>query len=85
MTEEVHAPVAVAPLVVVPADEFEEPFIQADARSGVKNAGILAMDEVGGDHLVRSVFEDSFKIGLGCLFHRSADFFVGGVLGSADG
>jgi hypothetical protein len=46
MSQEIDATIAVAPLVVVPADQFEKSFIEADSRAGIKNTRGLAMNEI---------------------------------------
>ena len=47
MAEKIDAAVAVAPLVIVPADQLEKSLIEADAGSGVEDAGVLAVNEIG--------------------------------------
>ena len=85
MLEEIDAAVAVAPLVVVPADQLEEPLVQADARARVEDAGGWAVDEVGRDHFILGVFQDVLEVGLGGLFHGGADLLVGGFFDGLDG
>jgi hypothetical protein len=46
MAKEIDAAVAVAPLVVVPANQLEKSFIEADSGAGIKNTGGLAVNEV---------------------------------------
>jgi hypothetical protein len=46
MSQEIDATIAVAPLVVVPADQLEKPFIEADSGAGIKNTRRLAMNEI---------------------------------------
>ena len=43
--QQVHAAVAVAPLVVVPADQLEEPAVQLDAAAGVEDTRRRVVDE----------------------------------------
>lgn len=85
MAKEIDAAVAVAPLVVVPADQLEKSFIEADSGAGIKNTGGLAVNEVGGDNFVRGVFQDAFEISFRGLFHGLANFLVRGVFGRANG
>jgi len=46
VAEEVDAAVAITPLVVVPADQLEEAFVQTDAGSGIKNTRGLTVNEI---------------------------------------
>lgn len=85
VAKEIDAAIAITPFVVVPADKFEESLVQTDSGTGIKDTGVLAVDEIGRDDFVRCIFEDSFEIGLRGLFHGPADFLVGGVLSGADG
>lgn len=84
MAEKIDAAVAVTPLVIVPADQLEKSLIEADAGGGVEDAGVLAMNEIGRNHFVRSVFEDAFQVGFGGFFHGLANFGIGGVFADAD-
>src|SRR5450759_546626 len=60
---QLDGPVAVAPLVVVPADELEEALVQLDGAAGIVDAGALVVDEVTGNDLVGGVAEDALEIG----------------------
>ncbi len=84
MAEKIDAAVAVAPLVIVPADQLEKSLIEADAGGGVEDAGVLAVNEIGRDHFVRGVFEDAFQVGFGGFFHGLANFGVRGVFGCSN-
>ena len=81
MAKEIDAAVTVAPLVVVPADQLEKSFIEADSGAGIKNTGGLAVNEVGGDNFVRGVFQDALEVGLAGLLHGGGDLLVAGLLG----
>ena len=85
VAEKVDTAVAVAPLVVVPTDEFKESFIQAHTRGGVENTGGRAVNEVGGNNFIGGVEEDALEISLRSFLHGLADFLVGSVFGGADG
>src|SRR5206468_11634234 len=83
--EQVGHAATVPPLVVVPAHELEEAFVQLDARAGVVNGRGGAVDEVAAHHFVGGVFEDAFEVGFCGLFHRSGDGRVAGFLHGAHG
>src|SRR5262245_43992812 len=51
-TQQIDAPVRVAPLVVVPAYQLEESAIQLDPGTRVKDAGCLVVNEIAGDDLI---------------------------------
>eukprot|EP00414_Alexandrium_minutum_P012034 CAMPEP_0113826838 /NCGR_PEP_ID=MMETSP0328-20130328/4462_1 /TAXON_ID=39455 /ORGANISM="Alexandrium minutum" /LENGTH=83 /DNA_ID=CAMNT_0000794817 /DNA_START=370 /DNA_END=617 /DNA_ORIENTATION=- /assembly_acc=CAM_ASM_000350 len=56
---EVHEPVAVAPLVVVPGYQLDEGVVQGDAGGPVEDRGELAGVEVRGDDVVLGVGQDA--------------------------
>src|ERR1700677_4440111 len=72
--DEIHAAVAVAPLVVVPAHELEELAVQLDARTRVKNARVRVVDEVARGDFVLGVGKDALEVGLARFFHSGCDF-----------
>src|SRR5687767_3724075 len=74
--EQVHAAIAVAPLVVVPAHELEEAAVQSDATAGVEDRAVRIVDKVTTDHFVGGITEDPLEIGLTRLLHRGADLLV---------
>ena len=53
--------VGIAPLVVVPGDQFHEGAVQCDAGFGVKHAGVAFADEVGGYDLLVGVGHHAFQ------------------------
>ena len=85
LLEQIHAAVAVAPLVVVvPADELEEGAVQLDAAASVEDAGTDIVNEIGRDDFVFRVAQNSFEIGLAGRLHCRADFFVACRFGRLD-
>ena len=85
VAEKVDTAVAVAPLVVIPTNEFKESFIQAHTRGGVENTRGRAVNEVGGNNFIGGVEEDALEISLRSFLHGLADFLVGSVFGGANG
>src|ERR1035437_5939797 len=77
--QEVRHAAAIAPLVVVPAYQLEEPLVQLDAGALIVNGGGLAVDEIRADHFIFGVFENAFEVGLAGLLHRGADLSVAGL------
>ena len=75
-THHVEAFVGVAPLVVVPSDDFEEGVVQRNAGISVKHAGAGLTAEVGGHHFVFGVAQDAFQRAFGLGLHFGADFGV---------
>ena len=69
--DEVTDLVGVSELVVVPADELDEPGTELDARVGVEDGGLGGSHEILADDHVLGVGEDSLHGGLGCLRARS--------------
>src|ERR1051325_152836 len=55
---------AVAPFVVVPAHELEEPFVQLDAGTLVEDRRRLAMDEVRAHDFILRVIENALQVRL---------------------
>src|SRR5262249_45834583 len=74
--QQVDAAVGVAPFVVVPRDELEEPAVQLDPAAGVEDARSRVVDEVGGNHVVVGVLQDALEVRLGGPLHRGADLLV---------
>lgn len=68
--EQVEDTTAVAPLVVVPADELDEVLVERDAGLGVEDGRGGVAVHVRGDDLVLGVGEDSceFLLALLCSF-----------------
>jgi hypothetical protein len=56
---EVEDTTAVAPLVVVPADELDEVLVEGDASLGVEDGGVGVAEEVGRDDIVLGIGEDA--------------------------
>ena len=75
---EIDHAVAVAPLIVIPADELEELAVQLDAATGVEHGTALVVDEVGAHHFVAGPAENALEVGLAGLLHGGADFLVAG-------
>ena len=85
VAQEVSDTVAVAPFVVVPAEQLEKLAVELDAGAGVKDRGGRAMDEVRADDFVFGVFEDVFEVAFAGFFHGRGDFSVAGFLDGFDG
>src|ERR1051325_1449088 len=79
-----HA-IAVAPFVVVPADQFEKPFVQLNARAFIINRGGIAVNEIAADHFVLGRFQDSLEVSLAGPLQRFADLSVTGVATRSNG
>ncbi len=77
---------AVAPFVVVPADELEEVAVQLDTtcRPSKMLERVLWMKSLETTSSV-GVAEDALQVGLAGLLHGGADFLEAGVLGGLDG
>ena len=85
VVSEVHHPVGVAPLVVVPGDHLHELGRELDAGLGVEDGGQLAGDEVLGDDIFVGVAEDALHGAFGSFLHFLADLIVGARLAELDG
>ena len=77
---EINDAVAIAPFVIVPADQLEEALVEFHAGALVEDGGRLVVDEVAADDLVFGVFQDVLEIRLARAPHRRCDFFVARVL-----
>src|SRR5438876_8649703 len=66
----------VTPLVIVPGNELEEPFIEFDARAFIVDRRCFGMDEIGADDFFVSGFEDAFQITLAGLLHCGRNFCI---------
>src|SRR3974377_921432 len=77
--------VAVAPLVVVPADQFEEVAVQLDTRARIENARTRVGNEVARNNLFVGIPENSFEGPFARRLHRGADLLVARRLFSTNG
>src|SRR5207247_1405768 len=82
--DQVDALVRVAPLVVVPGDDFEEGLVELDAGFGVEHRRARLTHEVGRDDLLFGVAEDALHFVFGGGFHRLADVIVRSFLDELD-
>ena len=58
-TEEVQNTAGVAPLVVIPCNEFDEVFVERDAGGSIENAGMVISIQVGGHKRILRVSHDA--------------------------
>ena len=77
--------VGIAPLIVIPRNEFDEGRVEGDAGFGVEDRGLSFATEVCADDFLIGVAEDAFERAFGGGFDGSADFLVGGWLVELDG
>src|SRR6478736_8853314 len=82
---EVDDLVRVAPLVVVPGDDFDEGLVERDARFGVEHGGVDLTHEVGRNDLFVGVAEDALHLAFGGGLHGLADVVVAGFFVELDG
>ena len=81
---QVDQAVAVAPLVVVPAEDLGG--VAEDlGDAGVKDARGRVGDDVGGDDRVLGVLEDAGEVALGRSLDRGVDLLGRGLAGQRDG
>ena len=78
--EQVSHAIGVAPLVVVPADELEEVFVQLHAGALIVDARVGAVNEVRAHDGILGVSQYAFEVGLARVFHVRRDFRVAGAL-----
>eukprot|EP00906_Rhabdomonas_costata_P017046 RCo024528 len=87
--QQVHNTVGVAPLVVVPRDDLEEPLLPGEVvlQSGlaVVDRRPLVVDEVRAHQLLIGVPQDALQVGLAGLLHHPVDLLDRGVLGQRHG
>jgi len=62
VAEQVEHTTAVAPLVVVPADELDEVLVQADAGLGVEDGRGRVTVQVAGDEVVLAILKDACRL-----------------------
>src|SRR4029453_2682379 len=77
VTSKIDAAFAIAPLVVIPANQLEEAAAHLYARAGVEDARAAVMDEISRNDFIFGITKDTFEVSLACLFHGGADFLVG--------
>ena len=77
--------VGVAPLVVVPGDELDEPGVEHDASLGVEDGGDGAADEVLRHEVLISVSKEALHVTVSTALDLLADILVGGLLGQLGG
>jgi len=82
--EEVANTPRVTPLVIVPGDQLDEVLVQLDTGLGIEDGGSRVTDEIGGDDIFISVFENALVLALGSSLNDSLNFIVGGLLLEAD-
>src|SRR6266436_930584 len=78
--DEVAATAGIAPLVVVPGQNFYAAVADDFGVFGIDDRGIGIAFEVGGDELFFRVTEDTFHRAVGGSFQRGVDGFLGGGL-----
>merc|ERR1712212_1044422 len=79
--QQVSYAVAVAKLVVIPGNEFDEVVVEGDASASIKDGGVGVSNEVRGNHRVLSVSENPLHWSMGGLLDG---IFDGGVAGRPD-
>src|SRR4030095_8831446 len=79
VANEIDTAQAVAPLVVVPANQFEEALVYADAGASVEDTRMAVVNEISRDNFVIGISEDAFEVSLARLLHGGADFLVGSL------
>ena len=83
--DQVQKLVGVAPLVIVPGNEFHKVIVQHDARRLVENAGLGKAGQVRGDHLIPGTGDDALHAVLGRVLHGNAHVVVAGGLDQPGG
>jgi hypothetical protein len=73
---EVHHPVAVTVLIVIPGNERHKVVIESNASPGIKGGRVGVAVEVAGDNLVLSVAQDALQWALRCLLHHLLDVIL---------
>ena len=73
--------VAVTPLVVVPGANLYEGLVQLDTGLLIEDGSTGIVAEVGGNHSLVGVTQNTLKLTLGSGLHSGADFLVGSLLG----
>ena len=58
--EKIDATIGIAPLVVVPADQFEKAAIEFHAGARIKDTGTRVMQEIGRNRLVFGITKNPF-------------------------
>src|SRR5438105_13454385 len=78
--EHFDAAIAVAPLVVVPADHFHETIAEHDRQFAIEDARVWIADDILRDEWLVAVFEHAFVTFVGrSLFERGVHGVDGGV------
>src|SRR4029077_4785112 len=78
---QLHAAIAVAPFVIIPADHFYEPVTAHQCQLAVQNAGVRIANDVLRNERLLAEFADAFvAFILRCLLERSIDCVHGRVL-----
>ena len=60
LLQEIDATIGIAPLVVVPADQFEKAAVEFDAGAPIKDAGARIMQEICRNYLVFGIAKNPF-------------------------
>lgn len=83
--DQVDDSAGVTELVVIPRDQLDEVVVERYAGLGVEDTGVVVADEIGRDHVVLGVAQDTVQRAGGSLLHLGLDSVVGGGLGQSDG
>ena len=77
VSSKIDTALAIAPFVVIPANQLEEAAAHLYARAGVEDTRSAVMDEVTRNDFILGVAKDILEVSLARLLHRGADLFVG--------
>ena len=57
---QLHAPIAVAPFIIIPADHFDETIAHRQREFAIEDAGVWITDDVLGNERLIAEFEHAF-------------------------
>lgn len=80
INQEVADAPRVTPLIVVPGNQLDEVLVQLDTSFGVEDGRCRVADEIGGDDILVSVFENTLVLALGSSLDDVLDLLVSSLL-----
>jgi hypothetical protein len=80
MLNEAQDLIGIADLVIIPGDHLHKGVGQGDTGLGVEDRGVGVAQEVGGNHSLVGIIQNTLQLTLGGLLHGGADLVVGGRL-----
>ena len=74
MLNEAQDLIGIADLVIIPGDHLHKGVGQGDTGLGVEDRGVGVAQEVGGNHSLVGIIQDTLQLTLGGLLHGGAGF-----------